>query len=284
MNEPRNVLVTGASSGLGRALSLWFARRGARVWAAARRLELLETLAADPSARPGSIVPLVLDVADIAAIRRVLPELDGQAEGGLDLVIANAGIGGEANPRKDTWEKVERMIQVNVTGAAATLATLAPRMAERGRGQLVGHLLARRMDRDAEDGRLLGHQGVPRGVLRRTAPGSQVGRRRGHLHPSGLREERDDGEEQVSRCRSCSRPTTPPTGWGGRSSAARSASPTPGRWCSPPARPGWCPRRSSPGSWARAATPGPLVRQVHEPRGVDAVLGRRLLRRARCPS
>ena len=68
----------------------------------------------------------------------MLPEVDGQADGGLDVVIANAGIGGEANPRKDTWEKVERMIQVNVTGAAATLATLAPHMAERGRGHLVG--------------------------------------------------------------------------------------------------------------------------------------------------
>lgn len=138
MTEPRNVLVTGASSGLGRALALWFARRGAKVWAAARRTELLETLAGDPSAKPGSIVPLALDVSSIAAIRRVLPEIDGLADGGLDVVIANAGIGGEANPRKDTWEKVERMIQVNVTGAAATLATLAPRMAERRRGHLVG--------------------------------------------------------------------------------------------------------------------------------------------------
>ena len=138
MSEPRNVLVTGASSGLGRALALWFARRGARVWAAARRTELLDTLAADPTARPGTIVPLQLDVSDVAAIRRVLPEIDSQADGGLDVVIANAGVGGEANPRKDTWEKVERMIQVNVTGAAATLATLAPRMAERGRGHLVG--------------------------------------------------------------------------------------------------------------------------------------------------
>jgi short-subunit dehydrogenase len=137
-DSPRNVLVTGASSGLGRALALWFARRGANVWAGARRTELLETLAADSSARPGTIVPLVLDVSDVAAVRRVLPQVDDQADGGLDVVIANAGVGGEANPRKDTWEKVERMIQVNVTGAAATLATLAPRMAERGRGHLVG--------------------------------------------------------------------------------------------------------------------------------------------------
>src|SRR5262249_26657272 len=107
VNEsPRNVLITGASSGLGRALALWFARRGAKVWAAARRMELLETLAADHSSAPGTIVPLVLDVSDIAAVRRVLPEVDATADGGLDVVIANAGVGGEANPRKDTWERV----------------------------------------------------------------------------------------------------------------------------------------------------------------------------------
>jgi len=137
-DSPRNVLVTGASSGLGRALSLWFARRGARVWSAARRTELLEILATDSSARPGTIVPLALDVADIPSLRKTLLEIDGQADGGLDVVIANAGVGGEANPRKDTFDRVERMIQVNVTGAAATLATVAPRMAERGRGHLAG--------------------------------------------------------------------------------------------------------------------------------------------------
>src|SRR5689334_243424 len=106
-DSPRNVLVTGASSGLGRALALWFARRGASVWAAARRTELLDSLASDESVRPGSIVPLTLDVSDVAAIRRVLPELDSRADGALDVVIANAGVGGEANPRKDTWDKVE---------------------------------------------------------------------------------------------------------------------------------------------------------------------------------
>jgi short-subunit dehydrogenase len=135
---PRNVWVTGASSGLGRALSLWFARRGARVWAGARRIEQLDALAADRTALPGAIVPVQLDVADVPALRRTLLDSDEKADGGIDLVIANAGVGGGANPRKDTWAHVERMLQVNVVGAAATLAALAPRMAERGRGHLVG--------------------------------------------------------------------------------------------------------------------------------------------------
>lgn len=136
--EPRNVFITGASSGLGHGLALWFARRGARVFAAARRVAQLESLAADPGRGPGVIVPVPVDVADIPALRRALLKADDAVEGGLDLVIANAGVGGNANPRKDTWAVVERMLQVNVVGAAATLATLAPRMAERRRGHLVG--------------------------------------------------------------------------------------------------------------------------------------------------
>ena len=248
LSEPRNVLVTGASSGLGRALALWFARRGASVWAAARRTELLDTLAADPpSARPGSIVPLALDVSSTAAIRRVLPEVDGQADGGLDVVIANAGIGGEANPRKDTWEKVERMIQVNVTGAAATLATLAPRMAERGRGHLVGMSSLAAWMVTPKMGVYSATKAFLAGLLRWPPPRPQERRGGGHLHPPGLREERDDGEEQVQdavpargrRRRRADGPRHPPRGEELRLSR--------GPWSSPPAPPGSCPTWWSPG-------------------------------------
>jgi short-subunit dehydrogenase len=136
--EPRSVFITGASSGLGHGLALWFARRGARVFAAARRVERLAALATDPARGPGIIEPVAVDVADTAALRRAMWASDDAVEGGLDLVIANAGVGGDANPRKDTWATVERMLQVNVVGAAATLAALAPRMAQRRRGHLVG--------------------------------------------------------------------------------------------------------------------------------------------------
>jgi len=137
--EPRSVFITGASSGLGHGLALWFARRGARVFAAARRVDRLQALAADSGRGPGSIEPVAVDVGDTAAIRKALLRADDAVQGGLDLVIANAGVGGNTNPRREeTWALVERMLQVNVVGAAATLSALAPRMVERKRGHLVG--------------------------------------------------------------------------------------------------------------------------------------------------
>ena len=132
----RTALVTGASSGLGRGLALWFARKGVRVYAAARRSEQLEALAAEARAAGGSVEPVVLDVARADEVLRRVRALDA-ACGGLDLVVANAGVG-EATPARGLeWEKVQRTIDVNVTGAAATLCAALPQMLERGRGHLV---------------------------------------------------------------------------------------------------------------------------------------------------
>ena len=132
-----NVVITGASSGLGRALALWFAARGARVYAAARREDRLAALAGEAAGGPGSVVPVRLDVADFDKVAERLRALDDGAPGGIDLVVANAGVGGMLNSQRAEWPALERMLRVNVLGATATLAALAPRMAERKRGHLV---------------------------------------------------------------------------------------------------------------------------------------------------
>lgn len=130
----KTALITGASSGLGRGLTAWFAARGVKVYGAARRVDEVAALAHEQKT---SIVPVQLDVADPAATLRRVRELDEEC-GGLDLVIANAGIGRDTYAPKLSWRDIEEVIQVNVTGAAATLtAALAP-MVERDRGHLVG--------------------------------------------------------------------------------------------------------------------------------------------------
>jgi len=137
-NPYANVLITGASSGLGRALSLWFARRGARVYAAARREELLESLKAEASVGPGQVVPVRLDVAQADGVAQTLLALDDATPGGIDLVVANAGVGSRANGQRADWPAIEKVLQVNVLGATATLTALAPRMVQRHKGHLVG--------------------------------------------------------------------------------------------------------------------------------------------------
>jgi NADP-dependent 3-hydroxy acid dehydrogenase YdfG len=130
----RTALVTGASSGIGQGLAEWLARRDVQVFAAARRMPELEQLAAR---HPGRITPVQLDVADTEATIAKVRELD-DACGGLDLVIANAGVGPLTDGRRLEWRDVAQVIDVNVAGAAATVSAVLPRMVERGRGHIVG--------------------------------------------------------------------------------------------------------------------------------------------------
>ena len=139
MNEMsyRTALVTGASSGLGRGLALWLGKRGVRVYAAARRRAQLEALAEEARAAGAHVEPVELDVSDADATLERVRALD-DACGGLDLVVANAGVGGQTNARDFPWEHARKVIDVNVTGAVATLSAVLPRMVERNRGHLVG--------------------------------------------------------------------------------------------------------------------------------------------------
>lgn len=130
-------LVTGASSGLGRGLALWLARRGTRVFAAARRKEHLQSLAEEARAVGATVEPVALDVAQTDETLKQVRRLDAEC-GGLDLVVANAGVGRETHGRKFKWDTAQRIIDVNVTGAAATLTAVLPQMVERNRGHLVG--------------------------------------------------------------------------------------------------------------------------------------------------
>lgn len=131
----RTALITGASSGIGHALARWFAGRGTRVYAAARRLAPLQALAADSS----NVTPVELDIRDASRVRQALREIDDSCgDGGLELVIANAAVAIETPARALRFEDVDEMVNTNVRGTAATLSALLDRMVARGSGHLVG--------------------------------------------------------------------------------------------------------------------------------------------------
>ena len=133
----RTALVTGATSGLGRGLALWLAKRGLRVFAAGRRVSQLQALAAEAQAAGATVEPVELDVTQTDATLERIRELDAEC-GGLDLVVANAGVGGVTHAKRLQWERVKSIIDTNVTGAAATLSAVLPQMVERRRGHVVG--------------------------------------------------------------------------------------------------------------------------------------------------
>ena len=134
---PRTALVTGATSGIGRALCLELASRGAHVALAARREGELERAVHEIEARGGRALPLVLDVTDAAAVEDAVKRADREL-GSLDLVVANAGDGTTGHASTLRWEDVARVVDVNVKGAMATLVAAIPVMLAQQGGHLVG--------------------------------------------------------------------------------------------------------------------------------------------------
>jgi short-subunit dehydrogenase len=137
MAQAKTALITGASSGIGAALARLLAADGAEVVLAARREDPLRELAASITAAGGKARIEVLDVgADPARTEARVRELDEQLQ--LDLVVANAGVGGSRWAGKLQWENCEQIVAVNVSGTIATLTGALPGMVARGRGHLVG--------------------------------------------------------------------------------------------------------------------------------------------------
>lgn len=114
--EGKSVVVTGASSGMGREIALEFAAEGATVVAVARRLERLEELAAQAEGLPGTILPYQGDVSSVEVNNGMIDYAVEQC-GKLDVLVNNAGIMDEFKPITEvTDEQWERVLKVNLEG------------------------------------------------------------------------------------------------------------------------------------------------------------------------
>lgn len=131
------VLVTGASSGIGRAIALRFAAEGAAIVLTARGEALLMELAGEISAKGGRAIASVGDVSQ--------PETHDQAVtaahrafGGLDIAVNNAGTVGPNRPLAQLeLEDWNRTLAVNLTAAYLGARTQIPAMLERGGGSII---------------------------------------------------------------------------------------------------------------------------------------------------
>lgn len=130
------VLVTGASSGIGRELALELARRGAIIGLLARRAEALREILSEIEASGGHGLVLPADVTDANAPRRAADELR-EKFGAIDVMIANAGRGETTDAVDLDPEGVASLLDINVNGAANSVAAVLPEMVKRGSGQLV---------------------------------------------------------------------------------------------------------------------------------------------------
>src|SRR5215831_12122611 len=130
------VLITGASSGIGRGLALELARQGARVGLLARRRELLEEIAEEITQAGGRAIALSADVTEPEQIRAAACELR-RAFGRIDVLIANAGISIDTFVPDLCEKKIADLINVNVIGVVNSVAAVLGEMVAQGSGHLV---------------------------------------------------------------------------------------------------------------------------------------------------
>lgn len=131
------VFLTGASSGIGEALALAMAKRGATLGLAARREELLKELAEKCEQVGGKARYFAVDVIDAKAVAAAAKALRSEF-GKIDILIANAGIGGNnSETRNFNAEAVAQVININLLGAVNAVSAVLPSMLENKSGQLV---------------------------------------------------------------------------------------------------------------------------------------------------
>lgn len=136
MLNPKSILITGASSGIGEALALHYARPGVFLALGGRNGQRLQDVAQRCAARGAAVEPTVVDVTDRAAMQAWMNAADDRAP--LDLVIANAGISGGTGGvmNGEPIDQARRIFDVNITGVVNTVEPVLPRMVSRGRGQI----------------------------------------------------------------------------------------------------------------------------------------------------
>lgn len=135
-DSQRSALVTGATSGIGRATAKKLVSDGWMVFAAGRRQEHLESLAAESGQLAGKLVPVATDVTDEASIHTLFTTIE--AAGGIDTVlnIAGGALGTEpiAEAKLEDWQW---MIETNVLGSLRIIRKFLPMLRAHGEGTIL---------------------------------------------------------------------------------------------------------------------------------------------------
>ncbi|MFZ5569491.1 MAG: SDR family oxidoreductase [Thermodesulfobacteriota bacterium] len=136
---PRTILITGATSGIGKALAVEMAGRGYALGLAARRREVLEQVREDIRKRHPKLTVVIqpVDVTDCDAVPGAIRAIDENL-GGVDIVFVNAGVGLGEKVGNGQFEKSKTTLLTNLLGAAATIDAAAALFIKRGSGHIVG--------------------------------------------------------------------------------------------------------------------------------------------------
>jgi short-subunit dehydrogenase len=122
-----NVLLTGATGGIGQAIARALAARGGKLILTGRRIDVLEPLAQQLDARTAAV-----DLAEPAELERLVRE-----SGEVDILVANAALPASGALESFTVQEIDRALDVNLRAPIVLAHALLPQMVERGRGHLL---------------------------------------------------------------------------------------------------------------------------------------------------
>jgi len=132
MKNPRSVVITGGSSGIGKALCCEYAKSGVTISFTGRNSERLAETSDEVMAKGATAVAENIDVTDSEAMKKWIEDVDRRSP--IDLVIANAGIG--TPPDMSLDESTKEVFDTNVYGVFNTVHPTLELMKDRGRGQV----------------------------------------------------------------------------------------------------------------------------------------------------
>lgn len=135
MTSPQNIIITGASAGIGKSLALAYAKKGITLGLIARSQDKLTTVAELCRQNGANVQIGVIDITDDVQLKEWLLAFDAQNP--VDLIIANAGITSSIiNGEAENWKKVKQVLDINIYGVFNTVHPLILPMQLRKHGQI----------------------------------------------------------------------------------------------------------------------------------------------------
>ena len=132
----KSVLVTGATSGLGRAAAIYLAERGYRVFAAGRSAERRAALQATSRERQLALTTLEMDVRDDGSVDGAMAQI-AAAGASIDVLINNAGVAYVAPVEEIRIADLREQFEINIFGAVRVAQRVLPNMRARGQGRII---------------------------------------------------------------------------------------------------------------------------------------------------
>ena len=132
----KKVFITGASSGIGEYVAYEYAKQGATIGLAARRKKVLEKVSAKCEELGGKPIIYEVDVSNQSVTKNSIDNFIAKS-GGIDIVIANAGISGKVDLDNGDSTEINQMLSTNILGVTNTVIPTLPTMLKQQSGRVV---------------------------------------------------------------------------------------------------------------------------------------------------